>query len=219
MNRDGDPDLDQIVTPYDTYDATVLEFDFVPQVDRLTFQYVFASDEYNEWVDTEYNDVFAFFLNDRNVALVPGTGDRICVNNVNNGKKPEYYRNNEIEGFGGSPPINTEMDGLTTVLTIDEPVTPGVTNHIKLAIADTGDGIYDSNVFIANFRSVPPPTVQFSAANYTVNEGDGKATITVVREGDPLVAFSVGYQVQDAPPKQDQTIRLYRVVWILQLER
>ncbi|MGE5543534.1 MAG: Calx-beta domain-containing protein, partial [Bacillota bacterium] len=195
LNRDGDLDLKQIVEAT-TYDATILEFDFVPQINRLTFQYVFASDEYNEYVDKGFNDVFAFFLNGVNVALVPGTGDRICIDNINKQKNSQYYRNNSLEDFE-SPPINTEMDGLTTVLTIDEPVTPGVANHIKLAIADTGDNEWDSNVFIANFRSVPPPTVQFSAANYAVNEGDGKATITVVREGDPHVAFSVGYQAQD----------------------
>jgi len=196
LETPGDPDLNQIVTPDKTYDATVLEFDFVPQLDRLTFQYVFASDEYNEFVN-QFNDVFAFILNGVNVALVPETGDRICIDNINKEKNSQYYRDNDFGDFGGNPPINTEMDGLTTVLTIDQPVTPGVTNHIKLAIADTGDHELDSNVFIANFRSVPPPTVQFSAADYVVNEGDGKAVITVAREGDPYVAFSVGYQAQD----------------------
>ena len=40
------------------------------------------------------------------------------------------------------------MDGLTTVLTCSAPVNPGVTNHMKLAIADASDSRYDSNVFL-----------------------------------------------------------------------
>ncbi|MFZ5596938.1 MAG: Calx-beta domain-containing protein [Bacillota bacterium] len=200
----GDADLDQIVYPFNTEDATVLEFDFVPQTDRLTFQYVFASDEYNEYVGSEYNDVFAFFLNGVNVALIPGTNDRICINNINNGNPdgdppiphhPEYFRNNE--SIDGESPINTEMNGLTTVLTIDRAVNKGVTNHIKLAIADTSDNALDSNVFISNFTSAPPPQFQFSDDGYTVDENAGTATITVNRTGNPDIPAGVDYATSD----------------------
>ena len=57
----GDEDLDQI-TQGGTYDAAVLEFDFVTSSEFLSFNYVFASEEYPEYVGSKYNDVFAFFV-------------------------------------------------------------------------------------------------------------------------------------------------------------
>src|SRR5262245_37250640 len=41
----GDPDLARLTFGFTTFDATVLEFDFVPVADVISFQYVFASDE------------------------------------------------------------------------------------------------------------------------------------------------------------------------------
>lgn len=149
----GDSDLDSLISGYSTQDATVLEFDFV--VDPLpgatmamvSFQYVFASEEYNEYVGSEYNDVFGFFVNGVNIALLPGTTTPVSINNVNLSSNLGCYRNND--GCQGSGcPIDTEMDGLTTVLTASVKVVPGEINHIKLAVADAGDSALDSNVFI-----------------------------------------------------------------------
>jgi hypothetical protein len=61
MNLPGDNNLDN-VSSADTYDATVLEFDFVPATDNISFNYVFGSEEYLEFVNAGYNDVFAFFI-------------------------------------------------------------------------------------------------------------------------------------------------------------
>ncbi len=149
----SDASLNALVPGGTTEDAAILEFDFVPQGDTLSFQYVFSSDEYNEFVGTGFNDVFGFFVNGDNVALIPGTNTPVAINNVNNGnpsngtppKNPQFYRNNDR---ASGAPINTEMDGLTIVLSVQARVNPGVTNHIKLAIADVGDSSYDSNVFI-----------------------------------------------------------------------
>jgi len=148
----GDADLDAI-SGFTTYDAAVLEFDFVPAGDVVTFRYVFASDEYNEWVNSAYNDTFAFFVNDVNYATV-GAGQPVSVNTINNGKpfgsdpraNPSLYRNNDLDDGGGS--IGTEMDGLTVVLTLTAPVDRDVTNRMKLAIADASDHVWDSNVLI-----------------------------------------------------------------------
>jgi hypothetical protein len=149
----GDTDLGTLIPGYTTHDATILEFDFIPYSDVISFQYVFTSDEYNEWVNTAYNDVFGFFLNGVNVALLPGTSIAVSINNVNGGyplgtaaSNPQYYTNNDLSDGGGS--VNTEMDGLTVVFSVDAQVNPGKTNHIKLAIADAGDSIYDSNIFL-----------------------------------------------------------------------
>ncbi|MFZ3371915.1 MAG: choice-of-anchor L domain-containing protein, partial [Desulfitobacteriaceae bacterium] len=149
----GDSDLDSLIPGYTTKDATTLQFDFIPNNDNISFQYVFASDEYNEFVNSSYNDVFGFFLNGQNVAKLPGSNINVSINNVNGGNplgtnasNSVYYINNDLSDGGGA--INTEMDGMTLVLSVYAPVNKGVVNHIKLAIADSGDTALDSNVFI-----------------------------------------------------------------------
>lgn len=168
----GDAQLDSLIPGYTTYDATVLEFDFAcaePTV--ISFQYVFASEEYNEWVNSPFNDVFGFFLNGQNIALTPAAcsapGIPVAINNVNcgnpyianiGGPNCDCYRNNDLDDGGGL--INTEMDGLTQVFYATATIQPGV-NHMKLAIADAGDHILDSNVMLAcqSFTcAAPPPT-------------------------------------------------------------
>ena len=147
----GDTDLSAIINGT-TFDAAVLEFDFeCDDIDILTFQYVFSSEEYNEYVNTQFNDVFAFFLNGENIALIPGSITPVAINTVNcgsNGLPPtgsncELFINNEIP----NNTFNTEMDGFTVVFTATGTLKPGV-NKIKLAIADVADRVLDSNVFI-----------------------------------------------------------------------
>ncbi len=138
-----------------TSDAAVLSFDFVPRGSSITFRYVFASEEYNEYVNTGYSDVFAFYVNGENCALVGDPAEPVSINSINKGNPfgippvshPELYRNNDTDSNGGAT-IATEMDGLTTVLTCTARVEPGVKNHMRLAIADAGDAAYDSNVFL-----------------------------------------------------------------------
>jgi hypothetical protein len=165
----GDADLDGLIPGYQTFDATILEFDFTClQPTVISFQYVFASEEYNEYVASEFNDVFGFFLNGTNIALVPADcsspGIPVAINNVNcenpynppNGPNCGCYRNNDLSDGGGS--VNTEMDGLTQVFYASAQIVPG-TNHIKLAIADAGDWVLDSNVMIScqSFVCEAPP--------------------------------------------------------------
>ena len=165
----GDPDLDALIPGYVTHDAAILEFDFTCQQPIvLSFQYVFASEEYNEWVGSEFNDVFGFFLNGVNIAQVPSgcsdPGTPVAINNVNcqnpynppNGLNCDCYRNNDLNDGGGL--IDTEMDGLTQVFYASAQIQPG-TNHMKIAIADAGDFVYDSNVMIRcqSFSCIPPP--------------------------------------------------------------
>ena len=162
-SQPGDADLNTLIPGYTSRDASVLEFDF--SVDPIpggsldpvvvAFQYVFASDEYNEYVNSRYNDVFGFFVNGNNIALVPGTTTPVSINNVNSGNPYDpastfptapYYINNDISD--GGPFLDTEMDGLTIVFNAEVSVVPGELNHMKLAVADAGDSSLDSNVFI-----------------------------------------------------------------------
>lgn len=159
-NAPGDADLSTL-SGFATNDAAVLEFDFVPDSTTIYVRFVFASDEYNEYVNTSFNDTFAFFVNGINCATV--NGDPVSINTINNGfpfgtdprSNPHLYINNDLDDGGGN--INTEMDGLTVVLTCVASVTPNASNHIKLAIADAVDRSWDSNVFIeAGSFSAPP---------------------------------------------------------------
>jgi hypothetical protein len=141
----GDSDLDKLIPGLQTHDATVLQFDFKPTTNVIKIQYVFSSDEYNEFVDSLFNDVFGFYVNGKNIAKLPDSAN-VTINNINLKRHTAFYRNNDLDDGGGA--INTEMDGLTTVITSMVSVTPNKLNHMKIAIADATDYVYDSNVFI-----------------------------------------------------------------------
>ncbi|MCK4527565.1 choice-of-anchor L domain-containing protein [candidate division WOR-3 bacterium] len=200
----GDVDLDTLIPGYSTFDATVLEFDFVPTTSVVTFEYVFGSEEYNEWVYSAYNNVFGFFINGVNYALIPGTSTPVSINNVNGGNpfgtnanNPTYYRNNDLSDGGGS--INTELDGLTVVLTVTANVNAGVTNHIKLAIADAGDAILDSDVFI-KAESFVAPSLTLAPITATNPTGTSHSlTATATQNGVPQEGVSVNFQVISGP--------------------
>ena len=171
MGTPGDPALSQLCGQT-TNDASILEFDFIPQSNVVEFRYVFGSEEYPEYVNS-INDVFGFFISGpgisgpytappgfpngaRNIAVVPNTlpSAPVSINNINNGRNNngpcvncQYYVNN---GTGTTPAANPyiQYDGFTTVLTARADVIPCETYHIKLAIADASDDILDSGVFL-----------------------------------------------------------------------
>ncbi|MBC8045828.1 MAG: choice-of-anchor L domain-containing protein [Fimbriimonadaceae bacterium] len=151
----GDDDLEDYIDEF-TYDACILEFDIVATSDSVSFEYVFGSEEYLEYVFSSYNDGFAFFISGpgitgtENMALVPGTTDPVTINNVNTTVNEEYYVEN---GDGWSSPYSTDdyyiqYDGFTTVLKAKHAVLPCETYHLKLVLADAGDCVLDSGVFI-----------------------------------------------------------------------
>lgn len=170
----GDKDLNGI-TSGQTFDAAVLEFDFVTSSENLSFRYVFGSEEYQEYVGSKYNDVFGFFINgpglkNVNLARIPGSDIPITINNVNHKKNKRYFRDNDYKNnferfiwdersekvvenkyFGKTknmPRYNIQYDGFTTLLTASCKVVPGEIYHIKLAVADVSDGILDSGVLL-----------------------------------------------------------------------
>ncbi len=153
-------------TTLGTNDACVLEFDFTSISDSVEFNYVFGSEEYNEFIGLGFSDVFGFFISgpgivgQKNIALVPGTTTPCSIDSINNG-----YTNTGMASSG--PCMNCQYyidnylgtvmqyDGYTTVLTARAGVIPCETYHIKLAIEDVTDGIYDSGVFLqgGSFKS------------------------------------------------------------------
>ncbi len=152
LGLDGDEDLTDL-SGYETYDAAVLEFDFVSDGGKVYFNYVFGSEEYVNYVDTSFNDVFGFWLDGVNFALVPGTDTPVTINTINPLSNSEYYRNNidYLDADGNLVPaagFDVEFDGLTTVLTVESGYLEAGTHHMKIAIADASDGILDAGVFI-----------------------------------------------------------------------
>lgn len=198
----SDADLD-LASNSNTFDRAVLEFDFVPAGDSLRFNYVFGSEEYLEWVSAGFNDVFGFFLsgpgisgpysnNAANIALVPGTSQPVSIDNVNDVANPAFYVDN---GDGFTAPFNTDpqyiqFDGFTVPLTARALVQCGQPYHIKIAIADAGDPILDSSVFLEGGSFSSPNAVELelvtASADGTLTEGCSDATFTISRPGDQL---------------------------------
>ncbi|MCS7046774.1 MAG: choice-of-anchor L domain-containing protein [Gemmataceae bacterium] len=187
----GDPDLNALVAPATTFDATVLEFDFIPAGNTLTFKYVFASEEYPDFVGTAFNDVFAFFLNGQNVARIPNTNIPVSINNVNAQSNSQFF----VDNYSSNTPARQiTMDGLTVVLTVTANVNAGQVNRIKLAIADTADSALDSNVFIqsGSFTSLAPqpPVVKiYNPVRFRYNKATDtfEGIFTVLNKGTSAI--------------------------------
>lgn len=191
-----------------TYNAAILEFDFVPLSDTVRFNYVFASEEYPEFVGSQFNDVFAFFITGpgipggfQNMALIPGTTQPVAINNVNGGSNQAYYVDN---GTGSNAPYNNDpyyvqYDGFTTPMEAVSKVECGETYHLIIAIADVGDGIYDSGIFLEknSLTSEQPVTVDYELSSdpygdgVTMAQGCTSATFTITRSGDISQPLSI----------------------------
>ncbi|PKV51786.1 gliding motility-associated-like protein [Aquimarina sp. MAR_2010_214] len=167
----GDADLGLVTNTANLFNASYIQFEFVPTIDFISFDFLFASEEYTAGFPCTFSDVFAFILTDssgnsRNLAVVPGTNIPIKVTTVNEGvdlnydgdyddtinqvsecipKNPNFY--NRTIPPGSLAPIN--FNGYTKVLKASGSVVVGERYTIKLVIAENQDGKYDSAVFLA----------------------------------------------------------------------
>ncbi len=174
------------------YDCCILEFDVTPSCTTLQIRFVFGSEEYPEWVSAGYNDAFGFFVtgpnpsggnyNNTNVATLPNNTTIVSIDNVNANTNSGYYVNNST---GNS----VVLDAFTTVLTRNVSVTPCQTYHFKLAIADAGDGIYDSGVFIDFLDCLNSVSATTSTTPVSCSGNDGTATANVTG-GYPPYTYS-----------------------------
>lgn len=165
-NSTPDGDLSQLSGSGSLFDLANIEFDFTPTQTPLTFEYVFASEEYCEYVGSQFNDAFGFFISGpgitgpfggaANIASL-GPGSYVAINNVNHITNSGLYVNNQPGTSGnlcgqqpstGQAVNEVQFDGFTKKLTAVAPVIPCQTYHIKLKICDVGDGIFDSGVFL-----------------------------------------------------------------------
>ena len=139
----NDPDF-VALAGRNTFDASYLEVDFIPDpgIEYITLEFVFSSEEYPEFSDSIYNDLFAVWIDGEAVPLAAGSG-LASVTNINQSGDINLFNSNTADQF------NTEMDGFTVSMSFVIPVTPGEVNSLKIGISDVGDSAFDSNVLIA----------------------------------------------------------------------
>lgn len=207
----GDPLLTEIAGQ-SSFDGCALEFDIIPGGDSLVFNFTFASEEYDEYVGTPFNDAFGFFIkgpgipgdpaldNYENLAVVPGTSDPVEINTINGGNpdigfppvNEEYYKNNPL-GFSNI----IQYDAWTKDLVARRLVTPCDTFHLKLSIADVGDREWDSAVMIEQIES-PNTSLDLVTVGGIDDliEGCNDGTVTFTREPVSDQSLVVTYFLQ-----------------------
>ncbi|MEC7256272.1 MAG: Hint domain-containing protein [Pseudomonadota bacterium] len=138
---DNDSDFNAIAGTR-TYDASFLEIEFVPQGDTMTIDFVLSSEEYPEYIASNFNDVIGVWVNGVQAQVSIGDGSA-SIGNINGGVTDNLYFDNTKDAY------NTEMDGFTVTLTFVAPVIPDQHNTLKIGVADVGDSNYDTNLLIA----------------------------------------------------------------------
>lgn len=184
LSLPGDIDLNSM-TGVTTFDACVIEFDISANDDTIYFYFMFGSEEYPEFVGEIVNDGFGVFVRGEGIsgtfsdsaenrAQIPGTTVPVSVNTLNNGNNdcafggpngPCSYCQFYINNCNG---IISQYDGMTTLLQGIIPIITSSTYHVKLAIADGGDAVWDSGVIFpqASFRTT---TSDFTGINENNN--------------------------------------------------
>lgn len=175
-----------------TFDASWLDVTFTPTGNVLTMQFVFASEEYPEYINSSFNDVVGVWVNGQSVPMVVN-GGTASVNNINGATQQNLFVDNTTDAY------NTEMDGFTVTLSLSIPVTAGVQNTIRIGIADVGDAGWDSNLLIAGDSLqtsivAQPDVVQVDPNEATTidvlaNDSSTQGTLTITHvNGQPVVA-------------------------------
>lgn len=213
LGQGSDPQLATIAGG-NIKDRCVIEFDFIPLYDSINIKYVFASEEYPEYANSSYNDVFGLFISgsnpqggqylNTNFAKIQGTNLNVSINNINNGtsnfgpcENCQYYRHN-------LSPNNPHIvfDGMTVVLNASLLVVPCQTYHIKFAIGDVADGIYNSGLFIQanSFSSI-------NSSNYSITSSLADDTICL---GEQITLTApANYSYLWSTGDTSQTIQIY----------
>ncbi len=157
----GDADLEAVTTATNTNNASWIQFDFIPFVSQISFDFIMASEEYNQNFECTFSDAFAFILTDQitgvvqNLAVLPGTNIPIEVTNIREAVpgqcaavNPEYFDKYNFEPFNIAADAAIDLNGQTVELTAMGPVIIGNPYTIKLVIADETDTAYDIAVFL-----------------------------------------------------------------------
>ena len=220
----SDPDLTYL-GGFNTNDACIIEVDVFAATDELSFEYVFGSEEYIEYAGGSVNDVFGLLLSgpgivgdpnlngQLNLAELPAPGvGPVSINNVNNVDNWQFFRNT-ITGpdicYDG---LTSDYLGTKKSLTASSEVTPCNTYHLKFAIADGGDSVFDSGVFISELKGgTPEINVNYNnGIEYLVEEcvdNPDEIVITLSGPQDEAVTYDV-VVLGSATPGVDYTFNL-----------
>lgn len=227
--EEGDyPTVGEYVGRKSYYEPAILEFSIKPETDAVSFQYMVVSEEYPEYID-EFWDKFILCVNDKNYAKLPDKDETITIGNINHLHNAEYYRGltlkdgispDEAQASQGNieeikrcfdaanaiSSTNFIFDGGTKVFSVDAPVNKGVTNTIRLAIADYSDELYDSAVFI-KANSVKDKPAMYGAINIKYVDNENGA-VYLERKGGYVGAVSVDLNLlgQDGSLLDQQTV-------------
>ncbi|HOS01148.1 MAG TPA: choice-of-anchor L domain-containing protein, partial [Prolixibacteraceae bacterium] len=146
------------------WDEAELKFDFIPNASSVSFQYIFASEEFREYCGQQYNDAFSFYISgpgitgEQNIALLPNNS-AVTINNVCNNNS--YYVANDPGSF------TIEFDGRTILLTATANISqPCSTYTLRMVIADLYDSKWDSGIFLEAESFGAPSNVSFENFNY-----------------------------------------------------
>jgi gliding motility-associated-like protein len=159
-----DADIVTLANGQTAKDWFILEFDFIPEGDILSMQYIFGSEEYGEYVCSNQADVFAILLSGtgmsgpytngaQNIAIVPSTSDPAGINSINDGVVGPFGTVGGCTNGTPSPYYNAntdtlmEFDGTTDVMSISQPVTCQDIYHMRIIIFDVGSKDFDSGLF------------------------------------------------------------------------
>ncbi len=181
------------------FDVTQLDivFNVNPGISNISFRVVFGTDEFPEFVGSEFIDAFGLYLNGSNIAFAANAPKAPGVSPVN-------VNHTNMADIAG-----TELDGVLApgnnpILTFTAPVVPGSTSNVlTFIIADTSDDIYDSTVYINSLGGVvaPPPSVACSLSSPLDTNTVGQThtvTATVTTNGVPVAGVNVTFNLTGA---------------------
>lgn len=157
LGTGGDTDLATAlsINPSRFKDATYIQFDFVPNSNTISFEYIFASEEYSGSYACNYTDGFALLLkkvtdpNYTNLAVLPNNGGPVSVSNIHHYINSSCPAVNQQYFHGlNSGNVETNFAGRTIPLTATASVVPGETYRFKMVLADYNDAQFDTAVFL-----------------------------------------------------------------------
>lgn len=188
----------------------------------VAFDFAFVSEEFPEYVGTEYNDIFTAELNESSFGV---QDDQVVApHNFAYDTKGNPVSVNTV--FGMSPVPGTTMDGATPALTASSPVRrkPDGTMDLILSVQDIGDSILDSAVVVDNLRFGNGPTCAAGSASLADADGDAlpdtweTAGVDVDRDGTidlDLPAMGARPDHKDLFVEIDHMVRAPTCAWLI----
>lgn len=216
LNEPGDPELDQLAQDAfafagTTNDASILEFSFSvddPGVQSISFDLLFGSEEFPDFIDSPFVDIAAVIVNGQNHAYLDGDPNKplsIVGATVSDGRFIDNTQND----------LPIEYNGMTPRLTVTVPLEADVdTYQVRLGVADTGDWILDSGLFVSNFQTL---TTGFGGTYVNVQAGDdgeelvaagpNTATLFIGGAGNDTMTGSLASDVYDLSKGGQNTVQ------------